>query len=213
MHAAIAIEYLRGNHNRNKYIWQASNIIRQDFHVIAIIAVSCSWSTWLMREVKRKQECARRLLAWLSLAGNARRWWLPATATAYANPRTFAPTAEQTSNLRRISGASRAPVSALPLSTRRVLARVILLSVERHALLRMYVCTNTPTRDGHAPKRSLITSILLPLTAHYRASRESFLLIYVDCRSRKRVERDHQESAPPLEIRVKFPFALAKPHS
>jgi len=39
------------------------------------------------------------------------------------------------------------------------------------------VRTNTPTRDGHAPKRPLITSILLPLTA----PRESFLLI---CRSR-----------------------------
>lgn len=78
--------------------WQVSNIIQQDFRVIAIIAVSCSWSTWLMQEVKRKQERARRLLAWLSLAGNARRWWLPAIATAYANSRTFAPMAEQTSN-------------------------------------------------------------------------------------------------------------------
>lgn len=135
-----------------------------------------------MRQVKRKQERARRLLAWLSLAGNARRWWLPATATAYANSRTFAPTAEQTSNFvcaeSTVHSRARLSLPCLPLSTRRVLARVILLSVERRALLRMYVCTNTPTRDGHAPKRSLITSILLSLTAHYRASRESFLLIY-----------------------------------
>jgi len=156
-----------------------------------------------MREVKRKQERARHPLAWLSLAGNAWRWRLPAIASTYANPRTFAPTAEHMSNF--VCGeppVHRTRPSILPLSTRFARARAwfYYLWNVMHAT---YICTNTPTRDGHAPKRSLITSILLPLTAHYRASRESFLLIYVDCRSRKRVERDHQESAPPLEIRAR----------
>lgn len=154
-----------------------------------------------MREVKRKQECARHLFAWLSLAGNAWRWRLPAIATAYANPRTFTPTAEHTSNFVCEKPPVHRTRPSILLSTRLARARDFITCGT--SCIATYIRTNTPTRDGHAPKRSLITSILLPLTAHYRASRESFLLIYVDCRSRKRVERDHQEFASPLEIRAR----------
>lgn len=80
------------------------------------------------------------------------------------NPRTFAPTAQRgisfpVANGARIPGATHC--------TRLLFGAVSLAGTPCIATC---VCTNTPTRDGHAPKRSLITSILLPLTAHYRAS-------------------------------------------
>lgn len=110
--------------------------------------------------------------------------------------RTFAPTAEHVEFRLHLSA------RRLPPSWFRCL--------ERHALRRMYVCTNTPTRDGHAPKRPLITSILLPLTAHYRASGiVSFNLPWTACRSRN----EHREgSPPPLKI-LRFRELTSRSHS
>lgn len=202
MQGAIAVDYLNiaTQTNNDSTISIEHNLARYPPYRDLIVVLSCSWCMWLMREIKRKQERARRLLACGFLSAEmqgvddfplSRRLML------------IRELSRRRRNTRRISfpGAENL----------RCIARVCLsVSLETArdfiacgtSCIATYVCTNTPTRDGHAPKRSLITSILLLLTAHYRASRESFLLIYVDCRSRKRVERDHQEFAPPLETRA-----------
>lgn len=75
---------------------------------------------------------------WLSLGGNARRWWLPAIATAYANPWTFAPTAEHTSNFVSRRGEPSVHRTRLSVCLSRNSARFYCLWNVMHCDVRMY---------------------------------------------------------------------------
>lgn len=126
----------------------------------------------------RKQERVS-LLRRLSLGGNRE---APIsryhdTTDVYVNPRTFASTGISQAISHDVHRAARRTRFSTGARFR---------CLERHALRRMY----TPTRDGHAPKRLLITSILLPLTAHYRASRNVSFNHRVSPLSEIHVERD-----------------------
>lgn len=138
--------------------------------------------------------------------------FLVTIATTYVNPADFRADGATT---RRISfPAAQIDSRMLDASHRTVLTCLPspVVSLPGTSCIAMYVCTNTPTRAGHAPKRSLITSILLPLTAHYRASRIVSFNLPRTAGSRNAHREGSPSTSPPLKIpplpRVNFPFAL-----
>lgn len=106
-----------------------------------------------------------------------------------------------------IRGLSRPPVFRRPFRTVCIApraARVFLQARDFVAwnVMRCDVCMYTPTRDGHAPKRLLITSILLPLTAHYRASRNVSFNLRVSPPLGNTRRKRSRPSSPSLKIRA-----------